>query len=60
MANDGWHTQAIREAKLLSYEAEPEGDNIKVEGYGVMDMKEFRQWLEQAKYIAGKSSGKLP
>lgn len=60
MANDGWHKQAIREANLLSYEAKPDGDNIKVEGYGAMDMKEFRTWLEQAKYIAGQSNGKLP
>lgn len=60
MADDGWHTQAIREANLLSYEAIPDGDNIKIEGYGSMDMKEFRLWLDQAKYIAGQSNGKLP
>jgi len=54
MADDGWHTQAIREANLLNYEAKPDGDRIKVEGYGSMDKMEFRLWLEQAKYVAGR------
>ena len=54
MSDDGWHVQAIREANLLNYEASPDGDRIKVEGYGSMDKMEFRLWLEQAKYVAGR------
>ena len=55
MSDDGWHVQAIREANLLSYEASVDGDKIKVEGYGTMDRMEFRLWLEQAKYVAGRN-----
>lgn len=54
MSDTGWHAQAIREANLLNYQAKPEGDKIKVEGYGAMDKLEFRLWLEQAKYVAGR------
>lgn len=53
MSDDGWHAQAIREANLLSYEATPDGDKIRVEGYGAMTREEFVRWLNQAKYLAG-------
>lgn len=54
MSDDGWHAQAIREASLLSYQAHSDGEKIKVEGYSPMDKLEFRGWLEQAKYLAGR------
>jgi len=54
MSDDGWHQQAIREANLLNYEAKPDGDKIKVEGYAPMDKLEFKNWLSQAKYLKGR------